>query len=521
MIKQDEREEREEKFEGDRGIVTDVLCLRFSEPIFIAVLILFLFIIFYGFDFSFIHPEDEKGFRCGLNNSLYGAKGKDFSDLPIVGLNRSKRICMDECDGTQIFSYCIPNNFRELKKAPIAFKLADDFLNYWYILILFVLLTIAISLPVYFICAKFAAVLFGFSIFMSIIVTAFVSFYSLKVEDYASFTVLVFSIIGLVFTFFYYRRRISIISPIVVTGMSFLKQTPTTFLVIPILLFTGLCSIIFIIISYMFIQGIGEPKVSFGKMTLERHGSLIWTTILFILIGQWIFEFINTLMRIAVSRIVCHTYFRKKAPSLSDSVKHIIRFHAGTVFFGSFVCFLLDDIAYLLNRLKKAAEKTENKFLSFIYKLILMMSIIITKIAGDVNRLSFVFTALKGVSFWDSCKYAANAMIDSHFCMIEVVIHDVFWFIRMCVAATCSAIAYAVAGSIGLFKPSIFILVTGFVIYSTISSIESILYAASESVLVCVREDANTHGAQDTYAPPQLWEAVGFFSKTAVQPQRV
>ena len=145
------------------------------------------------------------------------------------------------------------------------------------------------------------------------------------------------------------------------------------------------------------------------------------------------------------------------------------------------------------------------------------ITIVITKIAGDINRLSFVFTALKGVSFWDSCKLATDAMTDFHFAMIEIVIHDVFWFIRACVSCVCAAIAYTLAGSIGLFKPSIFIILTWVSIYGTITMIECILFASCEAILVCVREDAHTNGAQNSLAPPILWEVLGMFATTATQ----
>lgn len=515
MLKQDE----ELEFPGDRGITTDSLCYHFSLPIFVAVLFVFCGVLITGFKFSFIHPENEKGFRCGINNNKYDATDHDFTNFPYVILNGTQRYCSNQCTGRKFFRYCIPLDAKSMKKLPYKFKLVDDFLSYWIYIVIFASIVIVLSLPVYFICAKITSILFTVAIFASCILTGGTSVFAIRYQFYSSFAFLLSITISLIFIFIYFRKNISAISPMVSVSVDIFRRVPSLLHVAPILIFGGLLAFAFVVFGYFFSKGIGDAVVSDGRMKIESHGSLVWPIILFILAGQWFYEFLRTLLRISVSRIVCRLYFQKEPPLLSESIKHILKYHTGTVFLGSFIIYLLSDLVYLLKRLKKYSEKVQNRFVKFLINCLISLFIIITKIAGDINRLSFVFTALKGVSFWDSCKWAVDAIMDPNFAATEIIIYRVFWFIKISISLTFSAIAYFISSYIGLFYSTIFVSMTYIIIFYIVDSVETLLFASCESILVCVHEDVKDHGAQNAIAPPQLWEVVTLFGNCKPESQ--
>lgn len=504
-------------YPGDRGIITDNLCYHFSVPIFIAVLFVFFGVLITGFKFSFMHPENEKGFRCGINNDVYGAIDHDFTHFPYVILNGSNRYCSNACTVRKFFRYCIPTDAKNIKKLPYKFKLVDDFLSYWKYIVIFSAVVIVLSIPVYLICAKLTSIIFTLSIFLSILLTAITSVFAIKYKFYSSFSYLLTLTFGLIILFVYFRKNIRAISPMVSVSVDYFKRVPSILLVAPILILGGLFAFFFVVFGYLFSRGVGDAVVTGNRMTIESHGSLVWTIILFILAGQWFYEFLRTLLRMAVARIVCHLYFQKQPPRLSESILHILKYHTGTVFLGSFVIYLLSDLVYLLQRLRKYAEKIENRFVRFIIKCITTCFILITKIAGDINRLSFVFTALKGVSFWDSCKWALDAVTDVNFAATEVIVFRIFWFVKISIVLTFSAIAYFISSYIGLFYSSLFVAIVYISIFYIVDSVETVLFASCESILVCAREDVKIHGAQNAIAPPQLWEVVTLFGNGVPQ----
>ena len=92
-----------------------------------------------------------------------------------------------------------------------------------------------------------------------------------------------------------------------------------------------------------------------------------------------------------------------------------------------------------------------------------------------------------------------------------------FLFTKICITAISSCFAYVIAEKIGLFKPSIFIMISCFSVYMTISSVENILFSACESILVCVREDSQRNGTEKSHTPTSLWEVSNMFTNTAEQ----
>ena len=220
------------------------------------------------------------------------------------------------------------------------------------------------------------------------------------------------------------------------------------------------------------------------------------------------------LVRMTISYIISTIYFHHPVPTFSESLCIILKYHAGTVFFGSFVCFALEAISTFFVYMQKWLEKTKNSFVKFILKCILNICFILVRFVEEINRISFVYTALEGVTFWDGCKKASNLFKIDSILSIDVLMRNIFFGARI-ITASCAAIAaFFYLRDVGLMYNQVAVLIVFLTIYFTLKTIDAVISAASQTVLVCMVEDAKDEGG---YAPNELknimvWlrERVGF-----------
>lgn len=504
----------------ERRVQTDTLFLHFSWPIFFAILQVFIFVIIFGRTFSFVHPADINGLRCGIDNSLLYSNLSDFTNSNYLSY---KSNCISECDGKPFLSYCIPTTRKLLRKSPLIFQLISDFRSYYTFSIFLIILTLTLSFPLSFICAKFAKFIAYTLIFIVAGSTAYFTYQSIKYKAYPIlFDTLFFGITYLILLF-YIKKRLNIISPLLTCSFKFMYKAKTMFLAPLFLIILSSLVFLFTLLGILFTNGVVKYDINTNIFTdsikTEQHSSLFMTKFLFIFLGIWMLNFLFVLVRISISYIITTVYFNHPIPTFWESLKKILRYHTGTVFFGSFVCFCLEAISTFFVYIQKWLEKTKNSFVKFILKCLLNVCFILVRFVEEVNSISFVYTALEGVSFWDGCKKASNLFKIDSILSIDILMRNILFGARL-IVASCSAIAtYFYVRDLSLLRNHVAIVAVFVIVYFVLKTIDAVISPAAQTILVCLLEDAKDEGA---YAPNEMknimvWlrERVGFNSNRA------
>lgn len=508
-----EQRTRPGQLPAEKRIRTDTLCLYFSWPIFFVILQVFFLVVIYGRTFSFLHPKDLNGLRCGIDNSQFFPNLSDFQNSPLLSYNKR---CISDCDGTTFFSYCIPTSKKELKKSPLPFKIISDYQQYFKFSVFIVFFTFILSFPIYYLCAKYSKIIVYILLGFSCGIIAYLILKTIAFKSYSLFfETVIFGTSYLLF-FFYIQRRIGVIGPILTTSFNYLIREKTLFIAPLFILFFSFIIALFSLLGFLFTDGVVSYNLtpsyfsSIGTLTTEQHSSLIITKLLFIILGIWLIEFLFVWIRISISSIISRLYFKHQSISLFESLNLSLKYHCGTIFFGSFVCFALEALSTFFVLLKKWLEKTKNTFVKFVCKCILNLCVILVKFVDEVNRLAFVYISLECISFWDGCKRATNAFKVDSILSIDILMHNIFFGARLIVASIAGILTYQYFDGLGLMKISVPVLVVSFLVYFTLASIDVVLSSAAQTVMVCMLEDAKDEGA---YAPDELHDIMVWFKE--------
>lgn len=476
---------------------TDFVCVVFSVPVMVMVVILFTLTVSYGMTFSFLHPAETTGFRCGINNKQFHSGMNDNTNLAYLGADGK---CLAKCPGSSLFYYCLPNTTAALKKAPISLKVWYDASRYVWFGLAMIIAAVLIAFPLCLCFGKLAVFLshastilvVGFEIILTIVFLYFKWYY---LASYLLMTILFY----VVFSFFV-KRRVHVIAPLMTASFSFLKKHKTLFFVpFIIILVTAVVACVAGFGTLMSL-GLGTPDSQNGYR-LVKHKSLSATTLIFPLMGVWVSEFFVAWIRTAVSLIIASSYFQQEIPNLWTALSELMHFHAGTFFFGSFAVFLLENISLLFQFIRSTMSRTQNMFVKFLCKCVMMCAFCLIQFVGEINRLSFVFTAMKGMSFWAGCKHAAKTLkIDTLF-SIDMLLHNVFFSVRIIITFAVAVLTFGYAERLELLLPWIPLAAIPTTVYLALSAIDVTIGTTSETILMCLCEDAKDEGI---YAPKDL-----------------
>lgn len=492
-------------------VKTDVLCFHFSWPIFFAVFQIFIFVIVYGQDFSIFHPPDNNGFRCGINNARF-AKG--LSDNKNKTFLLHNGLCAKHCSGSTFLSYCIPKNKTLLKHSSSSLKISSDFLEYKKFSIYLIIAIITFSIPIYFIIIKEISII-------SIIFLAFISILSCGSAIYEFYTknygfAIFLCIVGSIYIvfFIFLRSKINSIKPILLSSLSLLQKNKSLFVLPFLIMFLIFIVIAISIFGFVFSKGVSEPIPTVNGLRQNQHNSLSLTTAMFPVLGVWLVEFILSWARSAVALVISSTYFQKNAPTITEALALMAHFHSGTLFFGSFVIFCLEQMSNFFNFLKQTMKESKSPFVKFTCKCTLNICFCCVQFFGEVNRLSTVYTAVKGLSFWDGCKKASSALKIQSVLSIELIIHHLFLGIRLLLSFATLVAVFVYQQQLALYFPLIPILWIPITVYIALASIDVTFSASSDTILMCLCEDAKTDGF---HGPKDLEGIVNWLKEHVVQ----
>ena len=470
-------------------VVTDHICSFFSKPIFLSILFVFLLVVIFGNQFSFLHPPDSKGFRCGLDNSKFtgSVNNSDFRNKSILSYSQE---CISFCDGKLFFSLCIPSKKSHLKKSSLPFKVASDFYQYWKFALFLIVISLTLSFPIYFACAKLTCF---FTVLQCIFVMSFAAFSlhrSISQRSHLiSALVLLFAISSLVF-FFFIKTKLQVIFPVISESFHIFSKSRTVLFAPLFILSSSSALLLLVALGLLFSSGVGVPVFDSGNIRLQRHSSLFATFLLFALLGLWMLLFVVHLARASVSLAASSAFFHQSVPSFWSAMRVILRFHSGTLLFGSFALLLLGNVSALLLFLRRSLSGARSSFARASCRCLLSLCACAARVAGEVNSLAFVFTAMKGTSFWDSCGEAAAALRIVSVLSVEATLKSLFFRAKVLVTAFAAIAMWLRTRGMGLAAPSVPVLAVALAVYAGTEAVGAGLAASCETTLMCLYEDA-------------------------------
>jgi hypothetical protein len=352
------------------------------------------------------------------------------------------------------------------------------------------------AFPLYFVCAKLT-VCVSYALTAICAVRCFIGI-GLSVSLRLSAVAIGLAVVGILYLafMFFIRRRVHIVSPLIATSMSYLSSSDAVVFAPLFLLLAGVAACLFVVVGVLFAYGIGQPAIdrTHRKLSVVKHGSLNATVILFPFVGIWMLEFIAAWVRSSVAYIVASSYFRRRIPSFGEALAKVQAFHTGTLFFGSFAVLLLENVSVFLRILGNTIKSKQGVFVKFLFKCVISICFCMVQFVGEVNRLSFVFTAMKGLSFWDGCVEAMESLKIDTVLSIDLLMHSVFLSVRVLITVVTAIVTYLSADALGLAIPWIPVGAILVLVYIALAAVDVTVEASSETVLVCLCEDAKDGG---------------------------
>jgi len=147
----------------------------------------------------------------------------------------------------------------------------------------------------------------------------------------------------------------------------------------------------------------------------------------------WNNAFIVALGQILVAFSVCIWFFAKeklKTPVLWRSIKTILRYHLGSVAFGSFIVALVQFIRYCLKYLEKQAQAQKNRVMALVLRVLQCCLWCFEKCIKFLNKNAYIQIALTGKNFCISAKNAFwlimnNALRFGMVAILGSIIHNI------------------------------------------------------------------------------------------------
>ena len=480
---------------------TDKICFHFSWPIFAIIIQIFIFVLYFGHNFSFDHPADKNGLRCGVNNAIYGKGLSDFRNYSILSYNGE---CIDDCDENKFLSYCIPDNITLLKHMDVSFKLAADYYKYFSFATSIIVFMIIIAIPIYLLllyATSAVSIILFVATGLTLLVTALLSYFT----DHFALGIII-AVFGSAFLFctVYLYKQSKIIGQIIYESFQILKRNKSLLLA-PILVFLLVfLAVMFSIFGIIFSKSVCDPILENGHIYLKQHKSMIITTILFPAAGIWFIEFVFLWVKTAIAIIISSEYFQENATSFPAALALIANFHSGTMFLGSLLVLILEHLSNFFNLIRKTMNTTKSVFVKFICICILKSCFCCIQLFGSINKYSYVYTAVKGVSFWEGCNYAANALDLNSIFTLEKFLNNLFLCVRLLLSLITLIAVFIYQIKIELLIPSIPIIWIPLTVYLALASLDITICTATETVILCLCEDGKSNGF---YGPKDLENA--------------
>lgn len=218
-----------------------------------------------------------------------------------------------------------------------------------------------------------------------------------------------------------------------------------------------------------------------------------------------------------VAFVVSTYYFTREPRSdhlpsliLLKSFGRSLRYHAGSLAFGSLIITICQIVRLILEYVKEKTKDTESSTVKFIVKCLICYFKILEKFLRFINRNGYILIAVHGDNFFTSCKNAFNLILRN---IIRIATlnwaGDFTLFLgRIFVSAITTGLALFYFSKMDdlqfVIVPAAIIFILSFV---TAGAFNNLFKVGIDSVFMCFLEDSERNDGSpghEPFAPPEI-----------------
>ncbi|XP_065171990.1 LOW QUALITY PROTEIN: choline transporter-like protein 1 [Atheta coriaria] len=454
---------------------------------------------------------DNCGNVCGEQNKRdgndVGCVGLDMTSKPFMLERSNERICVTNCEQygyDTIFGRCVPRAGGDVAKAkPFWQNLTEDInaskLEIFYMaLISFALVCLTVMLMRYNTEPFIWSILVGGAVAMTLGCVAIWVLRSTATKREERdmlmslgifFTVLTVILLLCLLVMF---KRIKLV-------VSLFKEASKAIGAIPHILLEPVATIAAFFISFVVIVYGGILIGSAGNLQMIHEGlyeyvpnkAVIFTGVIFTVGWIWMLYFFVGCQNMIVGGTISSWYFIRDKSRLASPILYathnLLRYHLGTVAFGSFIMLIMQLIRMLIESLKRRAQNGCGLCLiccSCIFN-------ILEEFVRYFSKLAFIVTSMHGVPFCKGGKNAMRLIVDNGLATIALnsVGSFILFFINLTIMLTTMLIGYYMMDKPGLHSVWGPLVVSTLIAFFMAYCVLSVYDTTLDTIFLCFCED--------------------------------
>lgn len=252
-----------------------------------------------------------------------------------------------------------------------------------------------------------------------------------------------------------------------------------------------------------------KDDVNFGGDASDEE--LQWAAVYHFFGLLWTLEFILAAGQVVLAGAIATYYFtrdKRNLPSspILGSFLRTIKFHLGTIAFGSLVLAIVQMIRAINAYLQEQAKRQgQSKIVQFCFSCISCCLKCVEVIVRFLNKNAYIMTAIYGYSFCKASKESFQLLFRNMARVLAVsMVGDFLMFLgKLFIVAICGLIGVAIFTGIDedLYSWAIPALLVVILSYAIASGFMSVYDMAISTILLCFCEDVERHGTTKGQEP--------------------
>lgn len=245
----------------------------------------------------------------------------------------------------------------------------------------------------------------------------------------------------------------------------------------------------------------------------------------------WLTNYITGFFIVIVAGAISYWYFNRhdsnKNSPVINSIKTTLRYHLGSIAFGSLIIAIIQFIRAILAYLDKKSKKAQqsNMLVKFVFKCLACCLWCFEKCVKYISKNAYIMIAMQGTSFLGGAIAAIKLMLSeaSTFIVVNVISGFVFMLGKIMIAGSCGFVAFLWLDNASNFQAGgadelesfwVPVLLTLILAYFVGAACMDLYDLAIDTILLCFLIDVGRSNAGESistavYASPTLLKACG------------
>ncbi|XP_013398047.1 choline transporter-like protein 1 isoform X2 [Lingula anatina] len=259
---------------------------------------------------------------------------------------------------------------------------------------------------------------------------------------------------------------------------------------------------------FMYLETAGDPEIHSSGQVFYKVDELLFYLKWYHIFGTlWIIQFIIACQQMVIAGAIATWYFHRDKSQIGypvlASTGRLIRYHLGTVAFGSLIIAIIQLMRMILAYVEKKLRGRTSKIVDFLLKCLMCCLWCFEKILKYINRNAYIETAIYGYNFCKAAKKAFTLIVTN--ALRVAAINTVGDFLLFLGKLGTAGVVVAVGLELLKTKPTLHyiwapLLVVGLFAFFVAHVFLSVYEMAIDTVFLCFCEDCERNdGVQKPY----------------------